>query len=274
MKDNKKKSKSLEKDSRVRRQPSVINQQDQPSAHAERQKRIIESKPIGIKSVLIRMLAVSLGIFFVGFCLTWLYVEMLDYQKLPSKGNTIMYGNRNYWIESYPSLRSYAKTGSNIRRGTESSRFEDIGSIGTGLFFFSLINSMHWIVEMSIHALGNIVFIPPVLIILGSIIFFFNMLPPPMQTRTTGLYCSYGIGLLYSILFLIVWYSLILYWDTFSHMFGRPYMFSGDQMIIKFAAFPIILMTGIFYGAIAGGILYFVAAFREVWSQSEYEHAP
>ena len=221
-----------------------------------------------------RMLFTSLLIFAVGYGLTTLWVEAASYPQLPFKGEVQLRDTGEaYFNAYYPKFRRYAIVNNPAEAGTES-YFSRAGVLGTGVFFYATVNAPHWIFELTVYNLRGMVLIPFLVILAGCYFFLFRGLPLGMQTEDNAIsYCSL-IGILHA-----VWVALMLLVGqglsvSVSTLFMRPNYYGGQFLGTLLPGIVIIIITGLFYGAIVGGLLSAQVKFLRFLSHSSHGNLP
>lgn len=254
----------------VRKNPSRSSKNP---ANAPRQqsnsKTIAERSPEEVKvdarEILIRALMMAGILLIAGFAMTLIASVVYDYKDLPHKGE-IQYTSNNAqtFYPYYPNLRKFAIVNDPAQPGTES-MFSKMGALGTGFFLYSVINTFHWIMEIGFSSLGNMILIPIIVLVVGSAVFYFKILPRSLQKPDNALAVGIGISMLHSLILVVLFILVLQISPTFHSVFRRPYFYSGDILVTTTrAGMPILLMTGFAYGAVAGGILYALVSVRRV----------
>lgn len=239
---------------------NISRQQPDSKAIAERSP---EEVKVDAQELLIRALMLSGVLLIAGFAMTLMASVIYDYKDLPHKGE-IQYTSNNAqtFYPYYPNLRKFAILNDPSQPGTES-MFTRLGTLGTAFFLYSVINTFHWIMEIGLSCLGNTILIPIVVLVVGSAVFYFKMLPRSMQKPDNALAVGIGISMLHSLILVVLFVLILQLSPTFHSVFRRPFFYSGDiLMTTTRAGMPILLMTGFAYGAVAGGILYALVQLR------------
>jgi hypothetical protein len=221
---------------------------------------IVQEVHVDAWSIFGRAATVAALALLVGFILTFVSTMVYDFKNLPNTGR-IQYDStskQQTFYSHYPTLRKFAIL-ENSLKPTAETQFTKIGSIGTGFFVFSVINTFHWIMEIGFGCLGGMILIPIFVLIIGSSIFFFNLLPYSMQKSSNALPVGIGISMLHSFMLLVLFFIVLQVFPAYNALFKSPYFYSGDViMTTTRAGAPILLLTGFTYGTIAGGVLYFM----------------
>ncbi len=243
----------------VRRRKSRSPKTIQPVNDAKPvEKEIVQEVHVNAWSLFARAAFVAALVLLVGFILTLTATLVYDFKDLPNLGrvqydNTL---NKQTYYFYYPSLQKFSIFENALNPTTET-EFTKIGNIGTGFFVFSVINTFHWVMEIGFGSLGGMILIPIFVLIIGSSIFFFNLLPYSMQKPENALPVGIGISMLHSFMLLILFFIVLQLFPEYGTLFSKQYFYSGDViMTTTRAGAPIMLLTGFTYGAIAGGILY------------------
>ncbi len=225
-------------------------------------------------SILGRAVIVAAIVFFTGMAMTLIASWAYNFQDLPHRGE-IQYSGANKvpsFYAYYPSLRKFAITEDPTQAGSES-QFTKIGTVGTGFFVYVVINAFHWVMEIGFSSLGGMVLIPIMVLIVGSAIFYFKMLPRSMQKLENALTAGIGIAMLHALIVIVFFLIALQLIPTFNTIFHPPYFYSGDVLMSTIrAGIPILIMTSFAYGSIAGGILYLLAWMRAVLHSEHSGH--
>lgn len=231
-------------------------------------------------SILGRAIVMAGAVFAAGLILTITLSILYKFDTLPMRGDTLASVDKTQHFEPYyPKLRPFAIVTDPSQRGDES-QFSRIGAIGTGFFIYTIVNTFHWVMELGVESLGNMILIPIVVLCVGSAIFFYKMIPRSLQKPSMALSVGIGLSILHSCILLVFFVMIFLLsslfpnafpsMTTFSSLFQRPYFYSGDVMMSTTrAGVLILLLTGYTYGAISGGILYAWVSFHDILSRRE-----
>ncbi len=225
--------------------------------------RSLDEVKVDAWKLLVRAFMLAGILLVVGFTMTLIASVVYDYKDLPHKGE-VQYTSNNAqtFYPYYPNLRKFAIVNDPTQPGTES-MFTRLGALGTAFFLYSVINTFHWIMEIGLSCLGNMILIPIIVLVVGSAVFYFKMLPRSLQKPDNALAVGIGISMLHSLILVILFILALQLSPTFQSVFRRPYFYSGDiLMTTTRAGMPILLMTGFAYGAVAGGILYALVQVR------------
>ena len=205
--------------------------------------------------------------FTAGYFLTLASEELLGYKNFPNEGglNTQADGTPVF-SPKYTFFRGFIYSAQDVPLGREDNKFKRVGLFGRGLFFYSVLNAPHWICEVSINNLRGLVLYPLIVVIFGCGFFFFMLLPEKLQTRKNALSFSITLGVLHSLIVAGLLLLGCILSPTFHSMFNAPF-YIGELTGALIPAYFIIIFTGLFYGAIAGGILsgfaYMMSAFNK-----------
>ena len=216
-----------------------------------------------------RGILTAASIFMAGVLMTAVAATLSRVQNLPHRGLTqIKQDGTSEFVPYYPKMRPFAIVEDDSQAGNES-QFTRLGALGTGLFFYTVLNTFHWTLELELSTIGGMLLIPLFVLTVGCYLFYFKYLPPAARNDSNILMLGAGMGILHALVVLAVWIAVSLLWPVYGQLFGPPYFYSGAEIPVHVTAVPIMLLTGFTYGAIAGGVLTFVAALRSLLHGSE-----
>ncbi|MFB3788696.1 MAG: hypothetical protein ACE15F_20245 [bacterium] len=216
-----------------------------------------------------RGILTAAGIFMAGVLMTAMAASLSSIQNLPHRGLTqLKQDGTSEFVPYYPKMRPFAIVEDDSQAGNES-QFTRLGALGTGLFFYTVLNTFHWTLELELSTIGGMLVIPLFVLTVGGYLFYFKYLPPARRNDSNLLMFGAGMGLLHAWVVLLVWIAVSSFWPVYGSLFGPPYFYSGAEIPVRVTAIPIMLLTGFTYGAIAGGILTFVAVLRSLLYGSE-----
>ncbi|NPU95988.1 MAG: hypothetical protein HPY51_02070 [Candidatus Omnitrophica bacterium] len=207
----------------------------------------------------------ALGAFATGVLMTTMAVSFANLASLPHRGLTqLKQDGTSEFVPYYPKMRPFAIVEDDSQAGNES-QFTRLGLLGTGLFFYTVLNTFHWTLELGLSMIGGMLLIPLFVLTVYGYVFYFKIFPPALRRDSNILMLGSGIGLCHAGIVLLVWILGSFVWPVYGSLFGPPYFYSGAEIPVRVTAVPIMLLTGFTYGAITGGILYFVAVLRSLF---------
>jgi hypothetical protein len=196
----------------------------------------------------------SVGIFLGGFILMVLASEIVGYKNLPNTGKVIVVDGHEQFAPSYPYFRQFIISDPGKPLDQQNTKFHAITFLGRGLFFYTVTNAPHWILEMKFINLRMIAFIPFISLLIGCGIFFIRFFPPSLLSEKNILELSITICVFHAVLVIAFTILFTLLSSTFHSMFGSPHFYVGELIGVLVPGFIIILVTGLFFGAIIGAI--------------------
>jgi len=159
----------------------------------------------------------------------------------------------------YPDFRKYAVETPNSPHRTEESKFSQIGMLGTGLYIYSISNAFHWMLELKFQNFGVILLFPFFMLIGSMILIYLKWLPPDSRQAANMVPFTVGMSAIHAII-LIVFVALFAMTDaTFYSLYDDRYVYVGQLLGLALPSAFIILGTNLFFGAVAGAVLNFIA---------------
>ena len=228
------------------------------------------AESISVKDLMKHIGTITVLVFLGGYIATLIGMEMAGFTKLPLVGELRMGqdGKPNF-ANYYPFFGQYAIHNESTPTPIES-QFSRVGTLGSGLFFYAVLNALQWTFEMQLQNVGGMFLIPLFSILCGGFVIVFKMLPRSKQTGDNAVLLSLLLGVSHAILVALVVYLGTLASSRFGSLFDSPYFYVLEMIrrIVPglFILPGLILMgfTGLTYGAIAGGILSAVVRLRKI----------
>lgn len=202
------------------------------------------------------ILMMGLVAFVSGYLITVIMTDLvIQYDELVLSGEKWVDNNgkerfRHYYQDFRPYVVKYGPDQVPVE-----SKFTHIGVLGTGIYFYGIINALHWIIEFKLQYLGGLVTVPFIVLLISSVLLNFKVIPSELLTeRTLFLSCLFMsiIHALMVILFILVANFIS---PTFSSLLDTPFHNVGQIFGLLLPSACIILLTNMVYGGIIGGIL-------------------
>ncbi|GEM_PF-4287706 len=217
--------------------------------------------------ILFRICMITLVIFLGGLFFTTISVELIGYRNLPNLGEIVQRDNGSIvFQEYYPVFRRLAIVDTPGIAGSDN-YLNRVGMLGTGIFFYAVLNAPHWIFEINFRNIGALFLVPFFSVLIGSFFFYFYLIPSSMQTSQRAVSLPSLIGLLHAGFMSLVVVAAYLFKPDFSILFSNLSLYSGQIIGRMLPGVYIMLLTGILYGAIAGGILSVIHKVRGLYHQ-------
>ncbi|MEW6236487.1 MAG: hypothetical protein AB1656_13960 [Candidatus Omnitrophota bacterium] len=216
----------------------------------------VEETPFDLRRFLAACAVVSLVIFMCGYLLMIVAVIQIDYAGLVFAGVRSTDENGvEHFSPHYYRLSAYAV-------GANESLFSRTGALGTGLYFYSIVNALHWIVEMQYENIRMIVFLPLLVIFFGTYYLFYKFLPDRNRTNSRAALLGFGVGAFHAVFTIVFVLSGTFISSDFSAFYTSNHHYVGQLTGIMLPSMTILLLTGMTYGGIAGGVLAAVNGFH------------
>lgn len=230
------------------------------------------SAPLSPKGLAVRMAAAAAAVFAAGFIITAVWAHTSGYPGLPHQGEVITRDTGEpYFNAYYPKFRRYVITDDLAAPGEES-LFTRVGYLGTGAFFYSVVNAPHWSFELTIENLRGMVLVPFLCLLFGCYFFFHTLVPQSMQTKDNAIGVCVGIGIIHALLVAAMLLTGLLVSSDFGAFYERPNFYGGQFAGVVLPGVAIILLAGLLYGAVAGGLLSVQLALRETMNKLDSIH--
>ncbi len=202
------------------------------------------------------ILMMGLVAFVSGYLITIIMTDLvIQYDELVLSGEKWVDNNgKERFRHYYPDLRLYVvKFGPD--QVPQESKFSQMGILGTGLYFYGIINALHWIIEFKLQYLGGLVTIPFIVLLIGSVILNFKVLPSEYLSERTIFLSALFMSMVHALLLIILIILGILISPTYSSLLDMPFHNVGQIFGLLLPSAFIILLTNMVYGGIIGGIL-------------------
>ncbi len=212
------------------------------------------------------LLLVSIALFTIGYALTTLSAAMVNYHQLALEERTV---TQNGEVRQVPRYRSISRYKINNNNNDEvETKFSRAGSLLTGLYFYALVNALHWLLEFGIANIRAIVLIPFFLFLAGSAFVYYSLWPKELQTPNNAFTLSIIIGAIHGIFtFLLILFAHVFF-NSFSALLGSPHHFVGQLSGILLPGLVIVFFTDMIYAGFAGIVLGVFHKLRLIFSQT------
>ncbi|MBI1388390.1 MAG: hypothetical protein GC154_08080 [bacterium] len=213
-----------------------------------------------LKNLAAAIVITVIGMVAVGLLITLISSEIKQFRILPNLGQVVTDADGNQTFNpAYSHMRRFSYSTPEDPLANSHNYLQQAGMMGTALYFYTITNTLNWALEAQLNYLGEMVFVPFFVILIGCALFFFVFLPREAQTQDAAIFFAILFSGLHAILLILLMFAGSMASNSFGMLYAQPCLnYSGQMIGTMLPGAFVLFFTDMFYGAITGTLLGFI----------------